>query len=94
MRNILTITLPEGRLVVEFDDERTVEATDGWTTFVFVDEDAILASDFTPKARVTAEVLRPHRKARVGRGLTEEEAEEMIGVGGVPRRNSKRESLN
>ena len=94
MRNILTITLPEGRLVVEFDDEKTVTCKEGEARFMFVDEEAILVSDFTPKARVTPGVLCGHRKVRVGRGLTEEEVEGMIGIGGVPRRNSKRESLN
>ena len=81
MKNILTITLPEGRLVVEFDDSKTVKCEEDGVAYTFVDEDAILVSDFTPKVRVTPKVLQTHRKVRVRCGMSDEDVEERIGFG-------------
>ncbi len=78
MKHILTITLPEGRLVVEFDDSKTMKCEEDGVEYTFVDEEAILVSDFTPRVCVTSEVLRPHRKRRVGRGLESEDVEQYL----------------
>ena len=73
MKYIITITLAEGRLVVETDEIKRAEIGDH--THIFVDQSAIQTYDWTPKARVKPTILEPHRKARKGRGVDSEEVE-------------------